>query len=329
MVTQHKPLITVSNDLIIKARLPRLTVNEQRLVLYMLSLVDKGDQEFYVYRISVQELDKITGTKHKDSYSQFDEITDGLMSKIIRFTDPEHDYIDRKVSWCSYAGLAKGKGYVEMSFDPHLKPFLLTLKNNFTQYELRAVIKLKNHYSLRMYQLIKRAQGLERVNHKNFFTAEIEWLKDYLSIEPGKYSAFGHFNSKVLKPCKKDIEKNTDLLFKYEPIKSGRKYTQLRFTWKDNPDYNQQDLFSAQSIMENDISRSIQSTKSKDDNKLTQDEFIDQLILELPEDLQTKLEADAIKALPTIATRFEPDSLAYQSLLQKHKREIFLTWKAE
>ena len=43
-------LITTSNDLLVKAQWPRLTINEQRLVLYMLALVEKWDEDFKTYK---------------------------------------------------------------------------------------------------------------------------------------------------------------------------------------------------------------------------------------------------------------------------------------
>jgi len=74
-------LIAVSNDLLNKAQWPRLSINEQRLILYILALVEKKDEDFKRYRISVQELRNAIGTKTKNAYDRFNEATDALMAK--------------------------------------------------------------------------------------------------------------------------------------------------------------------------------------------------------------------------------------------------------
>ena len=92
-------LIAVSNDLLNKSQWPRLSLNEQRLILYMLALVNKKDEDFKRYRISVQELRNAIGTKNESPYTRFNEATDALMGKIIRWLDPEYEDLI-KVTWC-------------------------------------------------------------------------------------------------------------------------------------------------------------------------------------------------------------------------------------
>ncbi len=241
-IAEAQSLIAMSNDLILKSQWPRLTLNEQRLILYMLALIEKGDDDFKTYKVSVQELGNILGVKHKDLYTQFDQATDGLMGKIIRWVEAPYtqDETLRKVTWCSSAGLTKGQGVVEISFNPHLKPFLLALKGRFTLYELRAVIRLQNHYSLRLYQFLKYNEGMARRTHDRSITVSLEWLKEYLDADNPSYARYGSFRQKVLLPSQKDLEKNTDLLFDFASIKTSRKVTALEFIWKHNPDYDQQ-----------------------------------------------------------------------------------------
>jgi len=233
-------LIAISNDLINKAQWPRLSINQQRLVLYMLALVEKDDKDFQMYRISIKELANIIGLKHKDPYQQFDQATDGLMGKILKWIEAPftEDETLCKVAWCSSARLIKGRGYVELSFDPHLKPFLLALKGNFTRYELRSVIRLKNHYSLRIYQFLKYNQGIATRDHRESIIVPLNWLKEYLDANTPGYCNFGPFRRYVLEPTQRDIKKQTDILFEFNPIKVSRRVEHIQFFWKKNPDYH-------------------------------------------------------------------------------------------
>lgn len=243
--TGNGGLIATSNDLLIEAQWPQLKINEQRLVLYMLSLIQRDDKDFKPYRISVRELCNIMDGSRKDLYARFDEATDGLMKKVIRWINPDEKGEKRidKTTWCSSASVIPGQGCVELRFDPTLKPFLLALKGNFTTWgEARAVIRLKNHYSLRLYQFMKYNQGLASVDNRQSVVVEVSWLRDYLSITDDTYKLFGHFKSKVLVPAQKDIATKTDIEFNFKQIKKGRKVEELEFVWKQNKRYDQKEL---------------------------------------------------------------------------------------
>ena len=237
--------LATANDLLLKAQWPHLVINEQRLILYMLSLIKPSDKDFQTYRITIKELSNILGLKRKDLYREFDRAADGLMSKVINWIEPEHKSGKKfvKVAWCSYAARIPGEGVVEMRFDPSLKPFLLALKGNFTIWgDRRSVIRLKSHYSLRLYQFIKYNQGVATVDKRTSVTVELSWLKEYLAIPEGAYNLFGNFKSKVLKPAQKDIRDKTDVEFEFEQIKKGRKVHALKFTWKKNRRHNQLEI---------------------------------------------------------------------------------------
>lgn len=236
-------LLSTSNELLFEAQWPALTVNEQRLVVYMLSLIRRDDQDFKPYRISIRDLANLFGGERNDLYQRFDQATDGLMNKIIRWLNPEDKNLSLKVAWCSSAGVHKGKGMVYFNFDPQLKPFLLALKGNFTTWgEARAVIGLKNHYSLRTYQFLKYNEGMARVDGRKSAIVELDWLKKYLATPQGSYINYSHFKTKVLEPVKKDITAKTDVKFTYIAIKAGRKVEKLQFEWKDNKRFKQMEL---------------------------------------------------------------------------------------
>lgn len=248
-VIDENEVIATHNDLLYKARWPRLSIYAQRLIVTVTSLVKEDDDDFMDYIIRVQELCRFLGTNNHDIYKRLDEATDELMQKLIKWETPVTEDLE-KVSWCSYAKLAKKKGYVKIRFDKALKPFFIALKNHFTQYELRAVLRLKNHYFLRLYQLIKYHQGIsnwlaKKRGPKNHYTSkefEIGWLKNFLDIEEGQYTRYCHLEQRILNPAKKDIKEKTDVLFKFKPRKEGRKIKYVTISWYYNQKYNQKEL---------------------------------------------------------------------------------------
>jgi len=109
--------IATSNDLLVGAQWPHLAINEQRLVLYMLSMIKRSDKNFQTYRISVRELANVLGLKRKDLYGEFDRAAEGLMQKTINFIDPDYTKSKKevRVAWCSSASRIRGEGVVEMT----------------------------------------------------------------------------------------------------------------------------------------------------------------------------------------------------------------------
>ena len=228
----------LSNNLILHSKWQRLTVYEVRLLVYLLSMLRKEDEQFKKYRIWVKDLCKILNLKHKGVYEEMNKATDGLMTKIIRYTNTETKSFF-KVGWCSWAKMVGQEGYIEFRFDPELKPFLLQLKGHFTLPDVKAALSLKNFYSFRMYLLLKCYNGLM----KRAETVDLHWLRDYLDISPSMYKHFGPFKVKVLDKVQKILKKNTDIDFRFTPIKKGRKFTAVKFTWKNNCVNNQKVCF--------------------------------------------------------------------------------------
>lgn len=69
-------------------------------------------------------------------------------------------------------------------------------------------------------------------------------LRGYLGVEEGQYQIFKDFKFRVLKPLIDAVNERTDLRLSYEPVKTGRKLTHLKFTIQ--PQAWQLQLFDAE-----------------------------------------------------------------------------------
>lgn len=59
---------------------------------------------------------------------------------------------------------------------------------------------------------------------------DLSWMKSQTALV-GEYDRWDHFSDRVLKPAIEKINANTDLSVIYEPIKTGRKVTSVKFTY--------------------------------------------------------------------------------------------------
>lgn len=214
---EDKDLVVKANKLI-EAKY-NLSLAEQRVVLSVISKIEKGDGDFMAYQFTVKEFADLLGLQTGNLYSRVREVVTGLLGKTIVIAEPDGDLL---VNWLSSVKYYEGQGKVGLSFDPHLKPYLLSLQKNFTRYQLKNVIRLRSVYSVRIYELLKQYQSVgTRV-------VALDVLRAILSISDGVYSRYIHFRQKVLDQAKKDLV-DTDLAFEYKPLKTGRKITSIEF----------------------------------------------------------------------------------------------------
>jgi plasmid replication initiation protein len=57
-----------------------------------------------------------------------------------------------------------GKGYVELCLNEHIRPYVLEMKERFTEIELGYAIRLSSFYAIRIYELLKCGQYRQGVS---------------------------------------------------------------------------------------------------------------------------------------------------------------------
>jgi hypothetical protein len=210
-------LVTKSN-MLIEANY-KLGMVEQKIILCLASHIQPHDDDFKTYTLPIKEFNKLLGLKGHPKYKELREITKELMQK------PFEVRIDKsviQVSWLSYVAYNENEGTIDLRFDPFLKPYLLQLKREFTSYKLENVVKLKSAYSIRIYELLKQ---YEKLHERTLLLTDLRKMLGAEDI----YPAYGNFKQRVLLAAQKELQKKTDLNFKIEEIKSGRKVTKIKF----------------------------------------------------------------------------------------------------
>ena len=210
-------LIVKSNNLI-EARYS-LNLNEQKILLYAISRLNREDKELNIVEFDVVEFTQLIDTKGK-RYEDFRDTVRSLRKREIIIDTKEKELI---TGWLSNISFYKNTGKVRIKFDDELIPYLLQLKSRFTRYELKNILYLKNKYSIRIYELLKQ---YEKIGIREI---ELKKLKETLMLDEKQYERIYDFERFVLKPSKKEIDKNTDIIMNYKKIKTGRTVTSILF----------------------------------------------------------------------------------------------------
>ena len=209
---ERKQLIVKSNQVIQKSRY-HLTIQQQKLILYLISKIRSTDTEFKEYIFDLKDVCKVLGVsvdgtnyiRFKDSLKRIADTSFWL----------EIDGKDRLYRWIDDIEINRNETQIKIKLDEHLKPFLLQLKERFTYYQLENVLCFDCKYSFRLYELFKSYE------FKTNLTISVDELKRYLMAE-NKYDRFTLFKTNVLNKAIDEINKYTDINVSYKLIRENR-----------------------------------------------------------------------------------------------------------
>jgi hypothetical protein len=137
-------------------------------------------------------------------------------------------------NWISGGHYVENAGEVRFMIYPKLRPYLLEAQKKFLKYKLENILPLKSSYSIRMYEILKDWLELNaRYSNKS---EKIISLKEFMEIlEVPRSYRFNNIKVQILEKSKVELSENTDIIFEYEEIKTGRKVTHLKFYILPNP----------------------------------------------------------------------------------------------
>lgn len=213
-------LVTKSNYFIMNSSYD-LSLEEQKLILTLASLVQPDDEDFKPYKFKINDFMELLGVDTKTKYTEIPKITKELMKKV--FEIEESDVIIQ-TAWLSSAIYKKGSGMVELEFSPRLKPYMLRLNGLFTQYKLVNILSMKSKYSPRIYEVLK----CNEFKKQGFIEIEVDELRKLLKAE-NIYPKYNDLKRKIILRTQSELKKLTDIYFEFEEIKTCRKVTSIRF----------------------------------------------------------------------------------------------------
>lgn len=201
-----------------------------------INIIKNFEDPINVVTIHLREFSEMTHTS-LTRYSELIEIAQSLEHAKIKVKDGKQHISS---SWVVATRYESGSGKIDLEFSIFLLKYLLQLKDNYTQYYLNNVIRLKYKYSIRLYELLKQFQhtaSIDRFKHKKR-DFEISVLRDCLGCDDKKsYKQYKHFNAHVIKKAVEEINEYTDLQVRYEPIKKGREIIGISFKFRcSNPE---------------------------------------------------------------------------------------------
>jgi plasmid replication initiation protein len=243
-VNNDKALITKDNILVEHAGY-RLSVNEQLVLLTLISKISPEDVDFKPYIFKISELYELLGFK-KESRAvkrrSIKKILKSLHSNVIEIvTSDRPGFEGREImmlsSWIIAPVVDWDLDTVSLKVSDVLRPYLLDLKERYTQYRLDEFkrYKFSSEYSLRFLEFCKNHEprsdfnnGILKNRYVNIREYEIAELRFLLKIPEKIYYRVHDFKKRILEPAQRDINAKTSSCFEFEMIKTGRSMTHVR-----------------------------------------------------------------------------------------------------
>ena len=216
MVTKSNKLIACNYD---------LSLQEQKIILTLASMVQPQDTEFKEYEFKIKDFIKLLGVEGQNKYTELPKITKELKKKVFEIREGT-DIL--QVSWLGGVRYKTKEGILILRLDSGLKPYMLELKELYISYKLDNILSLKSKYSIRIFEILKSNL------FKKCIEIELEELKKMLGIKVKSYDVYQNLKNKVILQSQKELNKKTDINFEFEEIKTGRKVTSLKFYIHDN-----------------------------------------------------------------------------------------------
>lgn len=215
-------MVVKSNELIQKSRFS-LTTNQQKIILYLISKLKYNDTDFKEFKVDIKDFCKVCGIDLSNGrrYNELKNSIKLIADKSIWIEKENGD--ETLLRWIEKPTIHKNDGVITIRLDEDLKPYLLELKEKYTQYELIYTLKMKSKYSIRLYELLKSRQYDKLKNYKVKYS--IDELKRLLDAE--NYKSFKDFRRRVLEKATEEINLYSDINIDLTAMKQGKTITEI------------------------------------------------------------------------------------------------------
>lgn len=207
-----------------------LKLNSAKLIRSAIMQVVREDEELKPYIITIKDLSELLGVPASNIYRDVDEITDDIIKNPVYIREERNgktiDFI--KIPWVTRCEYKSDVG-IALKLNEELKPFLINLKEHYTQYTLQEVLAMKSVYGIRIFEVLQ-SKIMSRVLPKDGIVVilSVQEIRECCDCED-KYPAFGNFRDKVIDKAVKEINRVTMFKVVYSYIKKARSVVEIKF----------------------------------------------------------------------------------------------------
>jgi len=233
-----KLIVTQANSLALSAQ--KMTLQEKRLLLLVISHIRKDDDNFKHYHLAITAIKEYLELTDSGFYSKIDGISTKLLTRVIHIKSKTGRWDKFQwVSKCTYFPKDEspiGVACLRIRLHEDVRPFLLQLQEQFGSIPLRQLATIRSEKSIRLAEILYAKCQKFKIKRVYFKLTD---LKSSLGLTPptttkSSYPNFFDFKRKVLEKAKIDCAEKSPIIFTYETEKKGKKVVGLYFNIEKN-----------------------------------------------------------------------------------------------
>lgn len=207
-----------------------LKINSAKIIRAAIMQVVRDDEELKPYTISIAELAELLSVSKSNIYRDVESIVDDILNNPVYIREETEKNVRWiKIPWVTRCEYNSSIG-IFIKLNDELKPFLLNLKDHYTQYTLDSILVMKSTYSIRLYEIIQsRVMSKTLPKEGTDIELSVEMLKECCGCESKAYNTFSNFRSRVLDIAVKEINEKTLYTLSFNYVKKGKSVTGIIF----------------------------------------------------------------------------------------------------
>lgn len=224
---QTPQYVSMANELIKAAH--NLTLMEKRVLMLAISKIDSKAKPHVnsLVKLTINEFVAEFGIDKDSAYRDIKKAVKGVRRRYARFfsVDTDGQPLEHDIDWTTRANYKDSEGWIELSINGDLNPYLYELKSHFTSYKLSRASALRSVYSWRLFELLMQYKSTGLLN------IGIDDFNKSLEVADSYTVDFSMLRMRVIEPAVKEIREKDGLQVNWEAIKAGRKVKALKFAF--------------------------------------------------------------------------------------------------
>lgn len=218
----------------------RLDINGKRVTALAMSQIKREQaselvENSYCVDLSASNYAKIFNLKRTEVYGSMKRGVSSLMKSHVRLNIKESDMkIQRRdIPWVQQIIYLEKEGKVRVEFNrlltPHITRFVNEENGGYALYKIEQAGKLRSVYAWRLFELFSQYRDTGWLN------ISVDELHSILEPAKSMRENFGKFRLYCLVPAVIELQEKCKLDVRMEYKQDGRKFTHVKFTFKDSP----------------------------------------------------------------------------------------------
>lgn len=212
--------VVKDNRLIQRSR-HQFTVQQQKILLYVVSQLDSQKQETFTEQtFDIGDFCRACGiTVSGTNYKDLKDAVLGIKNK--GFWMKLDNGSEVTVSWIAKAKIEHKSGRITICLDEDMRPYLLELSERFTKYSLIYTLTMRSKYAVRLYELLKSYEAIGKAEFG---------LPHFRTLIDAGYDSWGELNRRAIQPAVDEINEVSDIQVRYEGMRGrGRAFERVVF----------------------------------------------------------------------------------------------------